>query len=155
MWMGGFTFYAEIVIPTAAKVLGSERPVGFITEQVTHWLNLIGIAALGVFLWNLISEWPRQPSRRRLVLAIAWGVMVLAHVGLFATHPLIDRILDPRNRSIHDYDRFLLLHNVYLAFATTQWVAALVYLWTSLRAWQHQDQRCAHEPVQGLGMKND
>lgn len=140
MWMGGFTFYAEIVIPTAAKVLGSERHVGFITEQVTRWLNLIGIAGLGVFLWNLMAEWRRQPSKRRLGLAIAWVTMVLSHAGLFLTHPLIDRLLDPRSRTIQDYDRFLTLHNVYLSLATVQWSAALFYIWLALRAWQHADQ---------------
>jgi hypothetical protein len=33
MWMGGFTFYAEIVIPTVTHALGNGRHVGFITEQ--------------------------------------------------------------------------------------------------------------------------
>jgi hypothetical protein len=41
-WMGGFTFYALIVIPTAERVLDSMRDTGFITQQVTRWLNLIG-----------------------------------------------------------------------------------------------------------------
>jgi hypothetical protein len=139
LWMGGFTFYAEIVIPTAAHVLGSERQVGFITQQVTRWLNLIGIAALAVFLWNLLAEWPRQPARRRLCLAIAWATMLLSHVGLFAIHPLIDRLLDPSSRGVHDFDHFETLHTFYLAFATVQWSAALVYLWLSLRAWRHVD----------------
>jgi hypothetical protein len=141
MWMGGFTFYAEIVIPTASKVLGSHRQAGFITQQVTGWLNLIGIAALAVFLWNLMAEWPRQPARRRLWLAIAWVTMLLAHIGLFATHPFIDRLLDAQTRGISDFDRFENLHTVYLGFGTTEWVAALVYLWISFRAWREDDRK--------------
>lgn len=140
MWMGGFTFYAEIVIPTASHVLGSHRQVGFITQQVTHWLNLIGIAALAVFLWNLLAEWPRQPARRRLCLAGAWATMLLSHVGLFATHPFIDRLLDAQTRGISDFDRFENLHTVYLGFATLQWFAALFYAWVSLQAWRFADQ---------------
>ena len=143
MWMGGFTFYAEIVIPTATKVLGGGRHVGFITEQVTHWLNLIGLAALAVFLWNLAAEWHGQASGGRLCFAIAWGTMVLSHIGLFATHPLIDRLLDPQGHQVRDYDRFVTLHTVYLTFATAEWVAALFYMWLSLRAWRHADQQTA------------
>ncbi len=141
MWMGGFTFYAEIVIPTAAHVLGGERQVGFVTEQVTGWLNLIGIAALSVFLWNLIAEWSGQPTTRRRGLAVLWAVMALCHGGLYIIHPLIDALLNPGAHTIHDYDRFLTLHNVYLGFATVQWCAALSYMWLSMRAWQLDDRQ--------------
>ena len=152
LWMGGFTFYAEIIIPTAAHVLHSERHVGFITEQVTNWLNLIGLAALAVFLWNLIAEWGRQPAERRRWLAVAWGTMALAHAGLFATHPLIDRLLDIQAHTIRDDDRFLMLHNVYLTFATTQWVAALIYTWLSLCAWRHDDRQAAIASANGAAV---
>ncbi len=143
VWMGGFTFYAEIVIPTASVVLGSHRQAGFITQQVTHWLNLLGLAALAVFLWNLLAEWRGQPARRRRSLAAAWATMLLAHVGLFATHPLMDRLLDAPARGIRDSDHFENLHTVYITIATVQWIAALVYLWHSLRAWRHDDQQSA------------
>ncbi len=136
MWMGGFTFYAEVVIPTAAKVLGSERHVGFITQQVTGWLNWIGLVALAVFQWTLLAEWPGQRNRGRLLFGIAWGTMAAAHIGLFVTHPFIDKLLESSGHKIRDYDQFLTLHNIYLAFATTQWVAALLFLWLCLRAWR-------------------
>jgi len=140
MWMGGFTFYAEIVIPTAAHVLGSERQVGFVTEQVTRWLNLIGIAALAVFLWNTLAEWKGLSARLRKWFAAAMGTMVLAHGGLFVTHPLIEQMLDFGAHRVKDYDRFVALHDVYLTFATVQWTAALVYLWLSLAAWRRDDR---------------
>ena len=44
--MGGFTFYGGVLISTANQVLGSERDVGFVTQQVTNWLNFIGVLAL-------------------------------------------------------------------------------------------------------------
>ena len=50
-WMGGFTFYALIVIPTAEIVLDSMRETGFITQQVTRWLNLIGAGVLLIIFW--------------------------------------------------------------------------------------------------------
>src|SRR5438128_2634153 len=33
VWLGGFTFYGAVVIPMGEQVLGSHRPVGFITQQ--------------------------------------------------------------------------------------------------------------------------
>jgi uncharacterized membrane protein len=143
MWMGGFTFYAEIVIPTASVVLGSHRQVGFITQQVTFWLNLIGLAALAVFLWNLLAEWHGQPVRRRRWLACAWITMLLSLAGLLATHPFMDHLLDAKARGISDFDHFENLHTVYITIATIQWIAALVYLWHSLRAWHRADQQSA------------
>jgi hypothetical protein len=139
MWMGGFTFYALIVIPTATKVLASVRMAGFITEQVTNWLNLMGIAAISFFLWNVVAEWNRQTRFRRYGLIATWAVMALTQIALFATHPFIDHLLNPRSHTLHDYDRFLFLHTVYLSFATAQWTAALLYLWLLFACWRHTD----------------
>jgi hypothetical protein len=140
MWMGGFTFYAIIVIPTAAKVLGSERQVGFITQQVTRWLNLIGVAALLVLLWNVVAGWNRRALRIRYGLVMTWLAMVMAQIGLFITHPLIDRLLDPEQHKVHGYDKFYNLHRVYLILATLQWGAALLYIWLALSDWRVSDR---------------
>lgn len=140
MWMGGFTFYALIVIPTAAKVLGSERQVGFITQQVTHWLNLIGVAAMLVLLWNVTVGWSRQTLRIRWGFVIAWLGIAVAQIGLFITHPLIDRLLDPEQHKVHGYDKFYNLHRVYLILATLQWGAALLYMWLALSDWRASDR---------------
>src|SRR5436190_16665061 len=48
-WMGGFTFYALVVIPTGNRLLGSIQQ-GLLTQQVTHWMNLIGLLALMLLL---------------------------------------------------------------------------------------------------------
>jgi hypothetical protein len=64
-WMGGFTFYALIVIPTAQRVLDSERDTGFITRQVTNWLNLIGAGVLLILVWLLAAGWRKLPPRLR------------------------------------------------------------------------------------------
>ena len=62
-WFGGFTFYGSVVVPTALKVLGEHRAVGFITQPVTAWLNRIGVAALAVLLWNVVAERARPAGR--------------------------------------------------------------------------------------------
>ena len=44
-WLGGFTFYASVVIHTGHRVFGSRLEVGFLTQQVTRWLNVSSVVA--------------------------------------------------------------------------------------------------------------
>lgn len=145
--MGGFTFYALIVIPTAGKVLGGERDVGFITQQVTNWLNLIGVGALLILLWILAAEWRGLASffRLRLALVATWATMVFGQIGLFITHPIIDRFLEAQGHKVHHFDQFETMHTVYLVFATVQWSAAMVQIWLMLMAWRVQDRKRSGE----------
>ena len=59
-WQGGFTFYAAVVVPVGQEVFGHLRQ-GFITRQVTVYLNLAGAVALLVLVWDLVAA--RDPSR--------------------------------------------------------------------------------------------
>ena len=129
MWLGGFTFYGAVVIPAGMKVLGSHLRQGFITQQVTQSLNLIGAIALPILLWNAVAAWPERGRLLRLGLALTWIVMALIQIELFALHPMLDRLLDPHARAILDDDRFDLLHRVYLVSSTAQWVAGIVHAW--------------------------
>ncbi len=54
-WFGGLTFYAVLVIPTGAKVLGSHTEQGFVTQQVTNWLNLVGAMGTIILAWNTVT----------------------------------------------------------------------------------------------------
>jgi hypothetical protein len=54
-WIGGFTFYGSIVIPTGIQVLHGHVKQGFITQQVTNWLNLSGVIGLPILLWNTLA----------------------------------------------------------------------------------------------------
>jgi hypothetical protein len=139
-WMGGFTFYALIVIPTAQKVLGGDRDVGFITQQVTRWLNLIGAGVLLIVLGLLAAGWRERPARLRFGLAGTWAIMAVSQVGLFLTHPLIDRFLEAQGHKLHNYDAFDKMHTVYLVIATVQWSAAMLQIWLMLLGWRVQDQ---------------
>jgi hypothetical protein len=139
-WMGGFTFYALIVIPTAQRVLASERDAGFITQQVTRWLNLIGVGVLLALLWLLAAGWKARSARLRFWLAATWIIMALMQVSLFITHPLIDQYLDAQKHRIHQFEQFDQMHTVYLVFATVQWSAAMLQIWLMLLGWRMQDQ---------------
>ena len=123
LWWGGFTFYAIVVIPTAQKVLHSHVKVGFITQEVTHWINLAAVLALALLLWELLSATPLTLRRRRWLWA-AWLVMAAMQAALFLLHPALDRLLDFSAREITDEPLFYFLHRVYLILSTVQWLAA-------------------------------
>lgn len=129
LWLGGFTFYGAVVIPIGMRVLGSHLRQGFITQQVTARLNWIALAALPLLFWNMAAVWPARRRVTRACLASTWAIMALIQVGLIALHPMLDRLLDPRARSILDEGRFDLLHRIYLAASTVQWAAGVVHVW--------------------------
>ena len=130
LWWGGFTFYAVVVIPTAQKILRSHTRVGFITQEVTHWINLASVIALVFLGWELLRAAALTPGRRR-ALWIAWLLMAGLQIGLFILHPMLDRLLDFSAREILDEPRFYFLHRVYLCLSTAQWLAG----WVMLGGW--------------------
>jgi hypothetical protein len=138
-WMGGFTFYALIVIPTAEKVLGGIRDAGFITQQVTHWLNVIGAGAVLILPCLLAPDWRGLRAGLRFGLSATWIAMAVAQLGLFLTHPLIDQFLEAQGHKLHHFEQFSKMHTVYLTFATVQWSAALLQIWLMLINWRRHD----------------
>src|SRR3954466_4637636 len=88
-WMGGFTFYTGVAIPVASDVLGSHRAVGFITQQVTQWLNFAGVFTLLVFAWNTVADWKSASRAERVVLGWALGILIASEAVLLAVHPML------------------------------------------------------------------
>src|SRR5262245_32081778 len=81
-WLGGFTFYVSVVVPVGTKVLKSGRRQGFITREVTHWLNVSGAVGLAVLSGELLAA--RDPSRWRFRSRIAlWAFMAACQAALF------------------------------------------------------------------------
>jgi hypothetical protein len=142
-WMGGLTFYSVIVIPTATHVLGSHRDVGFITQQVTHWLNLSGLVPIGILFWNLKSEWPGTAMGLRKLLATSLAVVVVCQLGLFLAHAWVSHALDSQHHHILDDDSFRMRHGTYETIVTIQWIAVLLQTWLALRIWKERDLRGA------------
>ena len=131
-WLGGFTFYASVVVPTGMKVLGGHVKQGFITQQVTGWLNLSGAVALPILFWNTLAIWSARGRCARWTLAVTLVTMSLVQVELFLLHPAMDRLLDPQAREVLDYNRFDTLHWIYLMSSTIQWVAGLLHVWSAV-----------------------
>src|SRR5205085_6888698 len=119
-------------------VLGSRVKAGFITREVTHWLNLAGAFALPILLWNLLSIGRLGRNRLRIGLGL-WLVMAAAQVALYVLHPKLDRLLDLQARDVLEPRALRALHRLYLWTATVQWAAALVYLAWALAAWRQED----------------
>lgn len=128
-WMGGFTFYAAVVIPTAHDVLGSHREVGFITQRVTRWLNGAGVVALTIFAWNLCALWRGFPWKLRRTLALTLALMIATQVALFIEHHILDGLIDAETQSIVLHGRFYGWHRVYLLTAALQWLASALHVW--------------------------
>ena len=137
-WQGGFTFYASVVVPIGQQML--EHPSqGFVTRQVTVYLNLAGAVA-SVFLgWDLIAA--RDPSRwRRRGRWLLWAVMVVALVSLHWLHGRIDELLLPEDWIVREPKAFRSLHRLYLWISTVQWACGLLFLLFTLTAWRRADR---------------
>lgn len=126
-WLGGFTFYAGVAVPVGMRVLGSHVRQGFITQQVTLWLNFSSIFALSILAWNVIVLRNRAGKLIKISLAASLLLMITLQVELFALHPYLDRLLDAETRRIIDDERFDLLHHVYLWTSTVQWLAGVFH----------------------------
>src|SRR5262245_27055345 len=118
-WMGGFTFYALVVIPIGSRMLGSVEQ-GMITQRVTHWMNLSGVLTLCILLPGV---------RRKPMIMGSWVVMAVVLVALYWLHPRLDALIDNSAHALSDGLRFYRWHQLYLATVTLQWCAAVVHLW--------------------------
>ena len=118
-WMGGFTFYAVVVIPLGTRVLGSSEQ-GLLTQQVSVWINWIGVVALAILF---LSAW-----RSRWAFA-TWLVMAAAQIALLWLHPHLDKLIDKSAQAVVDHGQFYQWHRAYLIVATIQWLAAVLHLW--------------------------
>lgn len=127
LWWGGFTFYALVVVPTGHHVLRSKVRQGFITQQVTHKLNALGVVTLAALAWRGVAV-RREKSRRWLrVASISWAALAVTLAVLCWLHPHLDALLDPVARTVMDDDKFYALHRWYLIVATVQWLAGMVH----------------------------
>jgi Na+-driven multidrug efflux pump len=136
-WQGGFTFYASVVVPVGQEVFGHLRQ-GFITRQVTVYLNLAGAIALVVLIWDLFAT--RDPSRwRRWMRWLLWVSMALILVWLLQLHGQLDELLVRKGFLIRDPEAFRSRHRLYLWLSTVQWACGLLYLFLTLVMWGKED----------------
>ena len=127
VWFGGFTFYALVVVPTGHHVLRSKVRQGFITQQVTNKLNVLGAITLVALAWQVVAVRRAKSRRWFRVASISWMALAVTLAVLFWLHPQLDALLDPTARSVMDDEKFYALHRWYLIVATAQWLAGMVH----------------------------
>jgi hypothetical protein len=138
-WQGGFTFYAGVVVPIGRHVLGGELEQGFITREVTRYLNLSGGITLAVLAWDVLATADRS-RLRRWTRVLTWAGMAAALAWLIWLHPRLDALLDPAEWRILDRRAFRSGHRLYLWISTVQWGLGVVYAWAMLAAWRAEDR---------------
>lgn len=124
IWWGAFTFYAGIVIPLGMKVLGSHTEMGFITQQVTGYLNYL---SLPVFVFTAYTF---RAEKRFFVMAL---LLVLLQTILFFVHFELDKLLDFEQRIVLNKVTFYTLHRVYLLISTVIWLIVSGLLFAKLK----------------------
>ncbi len=145
-WQGGFTFYASVVVPIGTAHLGSATEQGFITREVTNYLNLSGAIALVFFGIDLVCT-RRQERWVRLSRGFSWLVMVALLAVLAWLHTYLDQFLDPEGQEVLHRAAFRLGHRWYLWLSTIQWGFGLLYAALTLFAWRQEDRTVdPHEP---------
>lgn len=140
-WQGGFTFYAAVVVPVGQQVFGHLRQ-GFITRQVTVYLNLAGAVALVFLLWDQLAAFDAARLRKASRWFL-WVGMLMTLLSLAWLHPTMDALLIPKGRIVRDPDQFRTYHRTYLWISTVQWACGLLYLFLTLVVWRKEDRGSA------------
>lgn len=138
-WQGGFTFYAAVVVPVGQQELGSHLQQGFITRQVTNYLNLSGAVALILLGWDVAATRDKSTARRWARWA-AWMGMILALLALTCLHQHLDQLLNLELRELANPRAFRTGHRWYLWLSTVQWAFGLSYALLTLAAWRAEDR---------------
>jgi hypothetical protein len=150
-WQGGFTFYASVVVPVAQQQLG-HRGQGFITNEVTNFLNLSGAIALAVLAWDLSAAKDR-PGLRRYLLWTCWAGMVVVLVLLVRQHMGLADMMIPAHRQLTNPRLFQAMHRWYLWLSTVQWGLAIAYTGLLLWVWRCEDRCVPPEPERAPGRR--
>jgi hypothetical protein len=119
IWWGGFTFYAAIVIPVGMKVLGSHTEMGFITQQVTIYINFFSLISFIFYGYCLKNE---AFTEKKLVEEIIVISLIGFQLLLFLLHHYQTDLLNFENHKIINRDNFYLLHRIYLIVETLIWL---------------------------------
>jgi hypothetical protein len=148
VWQGGLIVYGAIVVPIArAEFHDLLERQAFVTSRVTHWLNVAGVVALVLWLWDIVGVRDLQPRRKRVRL-ILWAVILLTLVKLAFLHRALDGMMS-QPLAERDPQFFRFLHRSYLWVTMVQWAMAMVLLVVSLTTWQGEDAR--RIPIAGAG----
>jgi hypothetical protein len=119
IWWGAFTFYAGVVVPVGMRVLGSHTEMGFITQQVTNYLNVFSLIIFQIYAYLLKNQ---EVNDNNLVEEITVISLIGFQLLLFLLHSYQTDLLDFVHHKVIDYGKFYLLHRIYLIVETFIWI---------------------------------
>lgn len=141
VWVGGFTFYSAVVIPVLHDVLGSLE-TGYVTQRVTDFLNVAGVASVSVWCLAAWAERAAVPVAARRVRLGLLAVTTLLLLLLIALHRVMDGRLETGSLR-----GFYPLHRVYLLASTAQWFPNVGLIASSLVLWREGPTKSKSAPL--------
>jgi hypothetical protein len=130
IWWGAFTFYAGVVVPVGMRVLGSHTEMGFITQQVINYLNIFSLIVFLIYAYLLKNE---EVKKDNLVEEITVISLIGFQLLLFLLHSYQTDLLDFVQHKVLDFDRFYLLHRIYLIVESIIWVTVSGLIFNELK----------------------
>jgi hypothetical protein len=124
---GGFTFYASVVVPLGSRVLDATAQ-GFVTQQVTHYINASAAVTIILMTWDAIASRRYGSWNENRVLAASIAIAATCCLSLVALHGRLDMLLNGNEFVVTDPTRFYQLHQVYLWLSIVQWAAFLAMI---------------------------
>ncbi|MEM6472174.1 MAG: hypothetical protein AAF802_21610 [Planctomycetota bacterium] len=143
LW-GGLTFYTGFVVPISTRLLSDPFESGLVTQQVTNVLQVLGVLTGLMMLANswLVLKTAGKPG---LVLLTCSGVLLVSIAVLYATHLQLDAVIDASALDVTDRESFDAGHRRYSQWTTVEWLCCVIYLPTTLAAWNKIDGKTAAE----------
>ena len=124
---GGFMFYASVVVPLGSRVLDATAQ-GFVTQQVTHYINASTAVTIILMTWDAIASRRNRSWNENRVLAASIAIAAICCLCLIALHGRLDMLLNGIEFEVTDPTRFYQLHQVYLWLSIVQWAAFLAMI---------------------------
>ena len=133
-WQGGFMFYGAVTLPVIRELFESQA--SFVTQRVTMWINIAGTIAILVMFFDIYAS-PLPAKRWRWIM---WLAMFVPQPVLVWMHrEMSAQMLHGGFRS--NFSDFMSYwHRPYLILCCVQWLAGMLFVWQSLRAWRAEDQ---------------
>ena len=119
IWWGAFTFYSGIVVPVGMNVLGSHTQMGFVTQEVTKYLNIISLLLFIIYAFSLRNN---EFSENVLLEQIISFSLIGFQLLLFVIHYFLSDLLDFEHHILLNPEKFYVFHRVYLIIETLIWL---------------------------------